>query len=114
MSLAENSTKIAEILEAVNNLPEAETNIYVAGENPPDNEKLLWIDTEDEDSTILETVATTGSFNDLKDVPSWIKTSTKPSYTAAEVGAATEEYVQQAIADAITLYGGEYFTSVIV
>lgn len=91
----------------------AATNIYVAGENPPDNAKLLWIDTEDEDTTVLETVATTGSFNDLKDVPSWLKSSTKPTYTAAEVGAATEAYVQQAITDAISLYDGEYFEATI-
>lgn len=33
-------------------------------------------------------------------VPAWAKQKTKPSYTAAEVGAATEEYVDNAVANA--------------
>lgn len=42
-------------------------------------------------------------------VPSWAKQPNKPSYTADEVGAATMEQVNDAIADAIgDAIGGSY------
>ena len=55
----------------------------------------------------LATVATSGSYNDLDDkptipnVPSWALNSTKPTYTASEVGATTASDVNSAIATAI-------------
>ena len=42
-------------------------------------------------------------------IPAWAKSDTKPTYTASEVGAATEEYVNQAIQTAIgNAIGGSY------
>lgn len=42
-------------------------------------------------------------------VPAWAKAASKPTYTASEVGAATEEYVNQAIQTAIgNAIGGSY------
>ena len=42
-------------------------------------------------------------------IPAWAKSDTKPTYTASEVGAATEEYVNQAIQTAISdALGGSY------
>lgn len=96
--------------------------LLIQSEEPSDT-NALWIDTDDTDSTVLAAVATSGSYNDLtnkpaslpaSDVYSWAKAATKPTYTASEVGAATEAYVQQAIADAIVLYDGETTEGVIV
>ena len=42
-------------------------------------------------------------------IPAWAKAESKPTYTASEVGAATEEYVNQAIQTAIgNALGGSY------
>ena len=81
------------------------SGIYIQAtepENPKDGD--LWVDTDDEDGDVLATVATSGSFNDLTD---------KPTYGIADITNlqtelnkfATQTWVQQQI-EAIAIYDG--------
>ena len=83
----------------------ASSGIYIQATeptNPKDGD--LWVDTDDEEQTVLATVAASGSFNDLTD---------KPTYGIADITnlqteldkLATQAWVQQQIA-AIAIYDG--------
>ena len=67
----DNAVTQEQLEEALSNI-DASTNIYVqadAPENPKGGD--LWVDTDDVEQTVLAAVATSGSFNDLTNKPTY-------------------------------------------
>ena len=111
----DNAVTQEQLEEALGNI-DVSSGIYIQS-TEPENPKVgdVWIDTDDEGGEVLAAVATSGNYNDLinrptsmtptththtrseitdfptsmpaSDVSAWAKASTKPTYTASEVGA---------------------------
>lgn len=100
----DNAVTQEQLEEALGNI-DVSSGIYIQAtepENPKDGD--LWVDTDDTEQTVLAAVATSGSFNDL---------TNKPTYGIGDITnlqtelnkLATQTWVQQQIA-AIAIYDG--------
>ena len=92
--------KIGDGTTLLSNLPffNNSSNIYIQDaepENPKDGD--LWVDTDDAEQTVLAAVATSGSFNDLTD---------KPTYGIANITNLQTELNKKANDYSIELYNG--------
>ena len=98
-------TKIAEIEDVEIYAPEIDTSNFITWDDDLDLAQVAHSGSYNDlsNTPTLATVATSGSYNDLNNkptipnVPSWALASSKPTYTASEVGAAKSSHTHTQI-----------------